>query len=73
MSSMKAGIFVYFIPSSLVIAHNQFPRQINEGRKSPHPHREARIPTEMAREDFTEKMVFKQRSEGGEGASQAYN
>lgn len=43
--------------------------------KSPHPHGGANIPilNGMAKKVFIEKMIFRQRFEGGEGASPAYN
>lgn len=46
---------------------------MNEWKKNPHFHRKGQIPTGIARENFTEEKLFKQRSEGSQGASDACN
>lgn len=42
-------------------------------RRVPHPHRETRILNGVAREDFTKKMIFRQRSEWEDKTSHAKN
>ena len=46
---------------------------MNEWKKDPHFDRKGRIPTGIARENFTQEKVFKPRSAGSQAASHACN